>query len=612
MDIKNLQSGPTVHPSTIAQGDAKHHRHFLAFPLFAFLLAALVLTGSTKLQASMLSDSAAAGEILARGGDRVFTLPRGIAGIVREDGSVHDDGNVLTLADGTLLLASDGLVEVQIGPASVKAFDGGFLVTTNGTKFSVHAVTTPVLLAHGDFRLVIPAGMQSQWMNADIPSLFDLGIVAQERDRMRRIDDVVAREELQDLSSLPAAPLPPWEAASAFSPFLRTLALPAAQERLTREETASRLSQLCALLEAGNAEDVHARLRERELQEILSSPDLPTDLLMTLLASARTLPSAQERLLQYVTDNDFWSLLSFHPLYRSAAWETSGPLTIPANARLLRWLQLPSSDVADAIAPRVIDQWQREVTLYVRSIPDSVEFQESLLQSLRGFRSFLEEQEYPERLRRYARAVQEIIGSQSQALSADAQVLYARWNDVDAIAPYSEAPPRIAEEVSPAPVIAPVEEADVPQEEFDAVAVQKQAKNLLLGTSALFTTQTSLEATSATLVKVSGLLFATSTGEHSYDFTLNLTSGEVTEILRDGEPMPYALSLEGLVSWAGSDDGGRPKDRYLLFHIPIKLEKKVHFVDNGRFRKGYEKVVVRERDMSSGERRYWDAEVLAR
>ena len=58
--------------------------------------------------------------------------------------------------------------------------------------------------------------------------------------------------------------------------------------------------------------------------------------------------------------------------------------------------------------------------------------------------------------------------------------------------------------------------------------------------------------------------------------------------------------------------GGRPKSRYLLFHIPIKLEKKVHFVDNGRFRKGYEKVVVRERYMSSRERQNFDAEVLAR
>ena len=58
--------------------------------------------------------------------------------------------------------------------------------------------------------------------------------------------------------------------------------------------------------------------------------------------------------------------------------------------------------------------------------------------------------------------------------------------------------------------------------------------------------------------------------------------------------------------------GERQVSRYLLFHIPVVLEKKVYLVHNGKFTKGYEKVVVRERDMSSGERRYWDAEVLER
>ncbi len=78
---------------------------------------------------------------------------------------------------------------------------------------------------------------------------------------------------------------------------------------------------------------------------------------------------------------------------------------------------------------------------------------------------------------------------------------------------------------------------------------------------------------------------------------------------------PFLESLQvhlQFTSLIGFLSGGRPKSRYLLFHIPIMLEKKVHFVDNGRFMKGYEKVVVRERNMTSDERRYWDAEVLAR
>ena len=42
------------------------------------------------------------------------------------------------------------------------------------------------------------------------------------------------------------------------------------------------------------------------------------------------------------------------------------------------------------------------------------------------------------------------------------------------------------------------------------------------------------------------------------------------------------------------------------------LEKKVSLVHNGKFTKGYEKVVVREVGVSSDERQNSDVEVLAR
>ena len=59
-------------------------------------------------------------------------------------------------------------------------------------------------------------------------------------------------------------------------------------------------------------------------------------------------------------------------------------------------------------------------------------------------------------------------------------------------------------------------------------------------------------------------------------------------------------------------DGERQPSRYLLFHIPVVLEKKVHLVHNGKFVKGYEKVVVREVGLNSDERQYSNVEVLAR
>lgn len=71
------------------------------------------------------------------------------------------------------------------------------------------------------------------------------------------------------------------------------------------------------------------------------------------------------------------------------------------------------------------------------------------------------------------------------------------------------------------------------------------------------------------------------------------------------EALPCLAALASL-------HGARQPSRYLLFHIPIVLEKKIHFVDNGQFRKGYEKVVVRELDVRSDLWKNVDREVLAR
>ena len=73
-----------------------------------------------------------------------------------------------------------------------------------------------------------------------------------------------------------------------------------------------------------------------------------------------------------------------------------------------------------------------------------------------------------------------------------------------------------------------------------------------------------------------------------------------------------ASSNLGVVPEGMKLDGARQPSRYLLFHIPVVLEKKVCLVHNGKFAKGYEKVVVREVGVSSDSQRYSDEGVLAR
>lgn len=121
-------------------------------------------------------------------------------------------------------------------------------------------------------------------------------------------------------------------------------------------------------------------------------------------------------------------------------------------------------------------------------------------------------------------------------------------------------------------------------------------------------------------VDVEGFLNTLKTASEDYDevthdvkdviakiFILNLFAAKRKVASISLKPPFDEFILHPLVS-----NGGRPPSRYLLFHIPIVLEKKIHFVNNGQFRKGYEKVVVRELDVRSDLWKNLDAEVLAR
>ncbi len=509
---------------------SRKHRHFLAAPLFALSLLVTIAGVSGAHRAQVTQETVAVGEITAVRADKTFTLPRGLRGLLREDGVLHDDGGVLSLRQGTVLVASDGMTTVQIGDVFLSAFHGGFLATFNGTKFSVHALTSPVLLERGAFRLIIPAGMQGSWTAAEqLPSGSDVTGIAAERERLQMIPEGTLRDELSVLAALPPAPLP-------HSP-----------------------EDLRMSLQFGDATSLRALLRQRAMQTALQSPELSTEVLSTLFADTADLPSASQELLQYLRDDRLWLLLSFHRSYRAAAWENSGAIGISADARVLRWLQLPSSDVGgNAVSALAVERWAQQVGKYAESLSQPQDFLEPLLRSLRGYRAFAEQRGFPERLQRIAHALRAVIEPFNGRLSDDAKNLYAEWQELDNIEPYTEPaplPPPVIEAAVPVPVPAPVPGP------FDAAAVEAGARQMLLDAGALFTTQTVLHAESATQVTVQHLLFATGDGEHRYDAVLDLTARQLRSIRRDGQLMPYSPGLDAFGAWAGgqppAEDGGR-------------------------------------------------------
>jgi hypothetical protein len=492
------------------------HRHFLAAPVFVLALGLSMLSGSERMSAAA-SVVDYAGELRAAGNDSEFALPRGVYGLLQEDGVLREEFDALRLADGTAYVASEGRVRLRAQEWLLQSFHGGMLVSTAPDAVSVLALTSPVLVRHGEFRLVIPAGMQGQW-HGDALSEFSLRTAAAERVRLRAIPPSILRDALQTLSRLEPVALPQAPEQSAAERQLR--------EALESHDTASALALL--------ADD--------------AAYGLSTEALVPLLLSAHAIPSAAQQILDEVRDGDLWLLLSFHGAFASVAWETPGPLGLPLAMRELRWLLLPGGDIGAPLPARVIDRWKDQVQKHVDTSEHPEEFLAALLASLADYRSLMSEQEFPERLGRLSRALEAIVEPHLSALSDDDKALYASWKDIHAIAPYTEAPavvvPKEPQYSSSSSAIA------APPEVFDAASLEAQARGLLQNAGALFTIQTELRAESSSRVRVAGIVFASPQGEHRYDFTLNVADTQITNLQQDGTLLPYALTLEASGQWA--------------------------------------------------------------
>lgn len=503
------------------------HRHFLGVPVFLLLVGMALTSPSDGLWGEVTSSTppAAAGEITARGGDKEFSLTHGIYGVLHEDGVLSDDGVRLSLDDGTALMASDGMITLRAGDSLLSGFHGAFLATRSADRVSVWALTAPVLLVRDEFRLVVPQGMHGSFAINALPSTFSLTAAAESRSTLQVIDAGAARDQLQVLARLAPVVLP--------------------------VDTLSPLHALRIAVQSGDRAAAHALLQQAELQNLLLG-GLPAEIITAPLSAAEAMPSIAQELLQSLTDENLWLLASLHPAYRDAAWETSGPAKMPLQPRLLRWLELPSSAVTEGLSQRVVDRWQEQVHKYLltRDDADVAEFLHALLLTLSDYRTFAEDNGFPERLTRIAGALTALVDPLRDLLpTAEDEELYARWSDIGTIPPYSDPPPSPNSEPEPVPV--ELQEEPAAEAPFDPAVVQAQAKQMLLGAGALFTTQTVLQATTATQVTVSGLLFASEDGEHTYDAVLDLPASQMSAIHRDGELLPYALSLEAFGKWAG-------------------------------------------------------------
>jgi hypothetical protein len=531
------------------------HRHFLALPLFIFSLVAIATAGGAMTASAVMTGSVVSNDVVSVADDTPFTfadLPA--AGFLSDGGLAHEAQGRLWLEDGAMLVTTPSMVVVRAGDMEFTTVQGGFLLIKGSKVVTIMALTAPVLVRNEQYRFVVPTGYQGEWSAAELPTIQTLATVADQLTTLTTILPETRVQQLAKLTSIAPLELPAF-ASSADDVWPSFLTLEKSADRQAAADTLEAFSQLRSAIAMGDLGGARELLGQPLVQNALKNvPD--ESMLRTLVILAQTMPSIERDLISYVHDADFWLLLSLHPRFSLAAWETDGPVEAPLSVRTQRFLQFPSSDVAEAHANGAVERWKKQLASYLQGANDAPGFVSLLLKSMRSYKDFAAANNLPERLLRYAEAIRELSGPYAADLSEEDRALIDAWTAEEVLPEYQDAPalsdtliPEVAPPVEAPPAVEPVPVAE-PVSGADARAQEAEAKALLQTAGGLFAVTTKFHADVRGSVDIEGIIFASESGDHSYDFTLDLVAKRVTEIRVDGQTMPFPMALDAFANWA--------------------------------------------------------------
>ncbi len=402
------------------------HRHFVSAPIFALLLTLpFLLSGSHNLGADVLAASSPVSIGAAR--QTAFSFPDGTYGQVGENGRIVRDGDGTHLYEGDALVSTLGLSALHVDRLTLQGFHGTFYASKSPTAVSIAALTTPVLVSKGQYRLLIPAGMQGRFAAADVPSDFDPQQSAADMQRLVGVPDDFIQGQLQALAHVPAPssiqapdPIP-----SLPSPSI--LQLPAARQRAQEQAMSAFLADLDKVLADGGQETIHTLLQSPLVASIPSSPTAQA-MLPQLLADSLAHQQQTLTVFTWVQDPDLWLLASAYPGLQASAWAAATPATVPPGYQTLRLLTFPLTDLGPEPAPSIArDKWAQEARDFAASQKDPTPFLTSLLPVMDTYRTTAQKRDFPERLQEYAKAMQQMVDP-SVTLNDELKTELQSWN----------------------------------------------------------------------------------------------------------------------------------------------------------------------------------------
>lgn len=440
------------------------------------------------------------------------------------------------------MIAGKSLIRFDIDKYRVSAWNGALVVDPlkNG-RFTVAALTTPVLVQHEGESWLVPVGTQmlikastdaspeaiASWVKTRRPLPLPAHYL---REILPEAEVQLARASIQPLAA-PETLLPPLAGSA--------LMFDEARSDAERDARAQRVSGLFHALSQHDLKTFDALMSMTDTRDILDHAD--SDELATLL----TLSLDNKRdvqILPSILNNPTLSLLlRFHPLLRNRVWLTH-EASADRSLLLLGQMLLPFSDYSESsVSQQSIQSWEAGwKTLQADASTLNV-----IVPLVAKDIAALDAEGYPIRARAYAAAFVSGVHPLPDGVSDEAQAALDHLRSIyDIVLSVADPSPLETEEenISVSSVASSVSS-------IATIVLEADVRAMLSAHGCMFTSKSVLRLLTGGLYQVQDIVIGTPLGDRMISFTFNPGANTVMDIEQNGQILPYSLSLEKYLEW---------------------------------------------------------------
>lgn len=492
------------------------HRLYVVLPLF-LVLGWVGVGGHTDASVVSVENLHQSGSVTMVGYDR----------LVIDGAAVAVSGEKEVEVWGSALIGGKSFIAVQAGEFLLEGWNGVFGIDVSAATLTVASITTPVLVHRNGASWLVPTGMQMTVAAADktSPKVF--------------ADWVKMRRPL---------PLPAHYLRERLPEADRLMALVSVQSLPIQESRSSPvLSALSDALRQSDTTQSDALFADARTRIALESAD-PEELWNML-----SLGLKQHRYLQLLPallhHPESFLIARFHPLLRDYALVYADGVG-DTDLLLLGQMLLPRSDHRDtAVSTIIVKEWASGWQLLAARGALSTDMLDVILPLLVQDMTQLDTAGYPARARAYSAALVSGLQSLSEGLSGSALEAF------DELRTLYDIPLAVVSSSADVPVEIPVTEpsVDVPADAAVIVVAESDVRSILSAEGCMFTTQSTLRLRENGVYEIGNVVLGTPTGDRVISFSFDPSAGLVSGIEKDGQILPYSLTLEMYLEWVRSN-----------------------------------------------------------